>query len=294
MATKAATRPMRIEAPQRTTETHLVWASQPSPDFASVTPIQGATWGARFRMPDAPACAPTSTRPLPDNLHGAGLPLVSLRVRDWLVGLGVSRDFVPVTVTPSTTYFAVLDRGSVNCINWKQADVTWHGKPHGSCAVAARRIALLKGNVTRGAWITPHGFPTILLAPREALATLPDFSGLAFVRPSLFRFAVPARAAPVSAALERRVTTRITAVAKELARTTQIEGAPAKAALERLANDTWYQHGIPTLEEVDLASDPEALALAHARGEAVFAAAFVEALAARRKRRPAARAARTR
>jgi hypothetical protein len=88
MTTSGRARALRTEDPRRTAETHLVWASQPSPVYASVTPIAGASWGARFRWPTNPACTTTTTAPLPDNLHGAGLPLVSDRVRAWLVGLG--------------------------------------------------------------------------------------------------------------------------------------------------------------------------------------------------------------
>lgn len=268
--------------------THKVWSSRASEDFSSVTPLEGVRWVPSPEWSQSASCEATSALPLADNVHGAGVPLVSSRLRQWLesrVEVRFHRVVVRRRAGLAEERFAIEALEHRNCISWGRSLVTWYRDQPFLAATSAKKLVTYQSNLTGGGVVCPLGMPTVVLTPVSVIAKIPRrFTGLEFQSLESFRFELALRPDRGVKTLERRVLARVEAIALEAAR--RVPGRPTDTReLARFVDEAWFQEALPTLQEVEFESDSEALAIAEQLGPAVFEKAFVGELRRRAQTR---------
>jgi hypothetical protein len=263
--------------------THRVWSSKADAAFTSVGPIEGMKWVPAQKWPASPQCRALSDKPLPDNLHGAGVPLVSERIRAWLEPHAkLFMQVRSVTVLHArgpVTYFAftTVNTGS-NCISWGKSDVEWYGGKQFTTAVRAKKLVPYLSNAKGCEVCTPSGFPTLMLISNELADSVPKaWSGILFKRLESTSYELPNQGkATKPGAFEpatKKVMAKVKAAAKDCARRTHFMLGDD---LKRLADNAWFNDALIGFQELG----DDTASIAEAFGYDTFEETFVAAIRA--------------
>ncbi len=192
-----------------------------------------------------------------------GMPFVTDRLRTLLEAQGGILKAVAVRLGRKhvATRYAVLAASRLNCIKWRESDVTWKGKEFAGYVTSARRVVPVLSNLashTQGLVYAAY-LPNVVLVRSDVIDTLraTGATGLHFVPLDDLRisFGAPSaaeRRAEASALAEWK------AKAEELARQAvasgerdEMEGLDAQG-MEDLADDAWVHYGVAGLEGLDI------------------------------------------